>query len=173
MVCCNIMSIKKFIFNQNIYINSQLDDKNSRRLQTSFYLEISSIVSKLISQVRGEFNNYDEIFTKSLARIYEYERYYSLIPLVQMHAKLGENPVFVKFFNENKDFHYKYAEDIFCEIVEFVKKLNQKEEIDANDDDFLIGLILIYDSLITIKYEFSYERTTKVIDLFFLSNKLK
>lgn len=89
-----------------------------------------------------------------------------------MHSKLGDNPAFVKFFNENKEFHYKYAEDIFSEIVEFVNKLTQKEEIDANDDDFLVGLILIYDRLITIKYEFSSERTIKIIDLFFLSSKL-
>lgn len=89
-----------------------------------------------------------------------------------MHSKLGDNPAFVKFFNENKEFHYKYAEDIFSEIVEFVNKLTQKEEIDANDDDFLVGLILIYDRLITIKYEFSRERTIKIIDLFFLSSKL-
>ena len=90
-----------------------------------------------------------------------------------MHSKLGDNHAFVKFFNENKEFHYKYAEDIFSEIVEFVDKLTQKEEIDANDDDFLVGLILIYDRLITIKYEFSCERTIKIIDLFFLSSKLK
>ena len=167
------MSMKKFIFNQNIHITSQLDNKNSRRLQTSFYLEISYVISRLISQVRGEFNDFDEIYTKSLARVYEYERYYSLIPIIQMHSKLGENPAFVKYFNENKDFHNKFSEDIFNEIVEFVKKLNQKEEIDANDDDFLIGLILIYDSNITIKYEFSYERTIKIIELFFLSSKLK
>lgn len=139
------MSIKKFIFNQNIHIYSMLDESNSRRLQTSFYLEISVIISKMISQVRGEYNIHDEIYKKSLARVYEYERYFSLIPLVQMHSKLGENPVFVKFFNENKDFHYKYTEDVFAEIVEFVGKLTQKEEIDANDEDFLIGLILIYD----------------------------
>ena len=173
MVCCNIMLIKKFIFNQNVYIFSQLDDKNLRRLQTSFYLEISMIIAKLISQVRGEYNSHDEIFVKCLTRVYEYERYYWLIPYVQMHSKLGDNHAFVKFFNENKEFHYKYAEDIFSEIVEFVDKLTQKEEIDANDDDFLVGLILIYDRLITIKYEFSCERTIKIIDLFFLSSKLK
>lgn len=113
------------------------------------------------------------MFVRCLARTYEYERVYSLIPLVQMHSKLGYSPNFVKHFSANKDGHARYAEDTLDEIVALVGVLLLKEDIDTHDEELLTGLVLVYDSMLNARYEFSSKRAVRVIELFFQSSKLK
>ena len=90
-----------------------------------------------------------------------------------MHFKLGYNPTFIKYFHENKTYHDEYIEQIYSELVEAVKRVVPQEEINIADENHLVGLLILYDSLINIRFEFSAQRTEKLIKLFFISSSIK
>jgi len=48
-----------------------------------------------------------------------------------------------------------------------------QEEINLSDEDHLVGLLILFDSYLNIKFEFSVERAMKMIDLYFLSSGIK
>lgn len=163
----------KFIFNENVHIYSPLDQKCYKRQATSYINEMSIITTLLVSSIKSKYLAQNELFQKWIARTYEYEDYYCQIPTVQMSWKLGYNPTFVRYFPENKDFHLQKIEEIYDKIIEAVKVVLPQEIINAKDEDYLVGLIILYDSYINIKFEFDPERTKKMIDLFFLSSGIK
>ena len=134
---------------------------------------MSNITSNLVSGVRSKFLTENELFQNSIKRAYEYEDYYCQIPLVQMHCKLGYNPKFVKYFPENIACHYEELDRIFEKLIEAVKVILPQEQINAQDEDYLVGLLILYDSYLNIKFEFDPERTKQMINLFFLSSGIK
>ncbi|CAI2383914.1 unnamed protein product [Moneuplotes crassus] len=173
IIQCNVLSVKSFTFNENSTLYSSLDNKKFKRQPTSYFEAMSTITSKLISSVRGEFLPENDLFMKSLNRCYEYEHYLCQIPSFQMQGKLGYTPKLVRFFPENSKFHFEKMDEILEDIIKCVKSLLGQDEIEKKDQDHLCGLMMLYDSYLNIKFEFNSERTKIMIDLFFLSKGIK
>ena len=79
----------------------------------------------------------------------------------------------MKYFPENTEYHNERMEEIYTKIVEAVKVILPQTEVKAADEDYLVGLLILYDSYLNIKFEFSAKRTQQMIDLFFLSSGIK
>lgn len=64
-------------------------------------------------------------------------------------------------------------EDLFENIMGAVKVVLPQKEILAKDEDYLVGILILFDSLLNLRFEFNSERTHKMIQLLFESSGVK
>jgi hypothetical protein len=71
-----------------------------------------------------------------------------------MGQKLGFNPNFVRYFSENNEHHSKVIWETIDKIFDAVKVVLLQEEINSHDEDYLVGLLMLYDCYLNVKFEF-------------------
>lgn len=71
-----------------------------------------------------------------------------------MGRKLGYTPEFVRYFSENNEHHTRVIWEMIDKIFDAVKVVLPQVEINSHDEDYLVGLLLLYDSYLNVKFEF-------------------
>lgn len=63
-------------------------------------------------------------------------------------------------------------EDLFSKIIEAVRVVLPQKEVLAKDEDYLVGILILFDSLLNLRFEFNSERSHKMIRLLFESSSV-
>jgi hypothetical protein len=169
----NVLSIKSFIFNDNVSLYSPLDPRSYKRQRATYYSTLNVLTSKLVSAISGEYVADNQVYIKSLERTFEYENYFWQLPTVQRKGKLGYTPKFVRFYYENFEYFDKVMDELFNNILEAVNVVLHQNDILAKDEDNLTGLLILFDSYLNLRFEYNSKRCHKMIKLLFESSGIK
>lgn len=76
IIQANVLSVKSFIFNENVSIYSPLEDRNCKRQLATYISTLNVLTGKLVSSISGEYVADNQVYIKSLERTFEYENYF-------------------------------------------------------------------------------------------------
>ncbi|CAI2384075.1 unnamed protein product [Moneuplotes crassus] len=139
--------IKEITFKENKALFSEIEYPENKRLESTYVLEVGNLLKLLLNQAKSGYDENSTIFKKSLERLYQFERYYSLIPSIQKEVKTLKDPKFIQYFSEFENKHIFILDDLYKEVLKLIDEVKNQTEKTVVTRDHLIGLLILFDKL--------------------------